>query len=104
MCIPAYTMALAGVEGSGREPPDRDGTFRGDRRSKSDGEQSGPASLSASSGKAWKQDAVFGLSSFPPTRRFGLAVILGTLTAATMALVALPVSASLRRQGREAAV
>ena len=32
---------------------------------------------------------VFGLSSFPPTRRFGLAVILGTLTAATMALVAL---------------
>jgi len=49
---------------------------------------------------------VFGLSSFPPTRRFGLAVILGTLTAATMALVALPVSASLstslRRRGRKA--
>ncbi len=45
---------------------------------------------------------VFGLSSFPPTRRFGFAVILGTLTAATMALVALPLSASLRRRGREA--
>ena len=45
---------------------------------------------------------VFGLSSFPPTRRFGLAVILGTLTAATMALVALPLSASLRRRGRQA--
>jgi predicted RND superfamily exporter protein len=46
---------------------------------------------------------VFGLSSFPPTRRFGFAVILGTLTAATMALVALPLSASLsaslRRRG-----
>jgi predicted RND superfamily exporter protein len=45
---------------------------------------------------------VFGLSSFPPTRRFGFAVILGTLTAATMALVALPLSASLRRRGRAA--
>ena len=49
---------------------------------------------------------VFGLSSFPPTRRFGFAVILGTLTAATMALVALPLSASLsaslRRRGRQA--
>lgn len=33
---------------------------------------------------------IFGLSTFPPTRRFGIAVILGTLTAALMALVALP--------------
>ena len=33
---------------------------------------------------------VFVLSSFPPTRRFGLAVMLGTVTAATMALVVLP--------------
>ncbi len=36
---------------------------------------------------------IFGLSSFPPTQRFGLAVIVGTLTAATMALVALPLAA-----------
>jgi len=33
---------------------------------------------------------IFGLSSFPPTQRFGLAVIIGTVTAATMALVVLP--------------
>ncbi len=33
---------------------------------------------------------IFGLSAFPPTRRFGAAVILGTLTAATAALVILP--------------
>ena len=33
---------------------------------------------------------IFVLSSFPPTRRFGLAVILGTATAALMALVVLP--------------
>ena len=33
---------------------------------------------------------LFALSSFPPTQRFGLAVILGTLTAATMALAGLP--------------
>ena len=33
---------------------------------------------------------IFVLSSFPPTQRFGLAVILGTVTAATMALVVLP--------------
>lgn len=33
---------------------------------------------------------IFVLSSFPPTQRFGLAVILGTAGAATMALVALP--------------
>jgi len=33
---------------------------------------------------------IFVLSTFPPTQRFGLAVILGTVTAATMALVVLP--------------
>jgi predicted RND superfamily exporter protein len=33
---------------------------------------------------------IFILSSFPPTQRFGLAVILGTAAAATMALVVLP--------------
>jgi len=47
---------------------------------------------------------IFGLSTFPPTRRFGFAVILGTMTAATMALVTLPlaVEASGRRQAGEA--
>lgn len=33
---------------------------------------------------------IFVLSSFPPTARFGLAVILGTATAATMAVLVLP--------------
>jgi len=33
---------------------------------------------------------IFALSSFPPTQRFGLAVIVGTVAAATMALVVLP--------------
>jgi predicted RND superfamily exporter protein len=33
---------------------------------------------------------IFVLSSFPPTQRFGLAVIVGTATAATMALFVLP--------------
>lgn len=33
---------------------------------------------------------IFVLSSFPPTQRFGLAVILGTIAAAAMALVVLP--------------
>ncbi len=33
---------------------------------------------------------IFALSSFPPTQRFGLAVIVGTLTAAVMALAVLP--------------
>ena len=33
---------------------------------------------------------IFTLSSFPPTQRFGLAVMVGTLAAATMALVVLP--------------
>jgi len=41
---------------------------------------------------------IFTLSTFPPTRRFGFAVILGTLTAATMALVALPNAAALLRK------
>ncbi len=41
---------------------------------------------------------IFALSTFPPTRRFGFAVILGTLTAATMALVALPNAAALLRR------
>ena len=33
---------------------------------------------------------IFSVSTFPPTQRFGFLVILGTLAAATMALVALP--------------
>ncbi|MEQ1855251.1 MAG: MMPL family transporter [Longimicrobiales bacterium] len=33
---------------------------------------------------------IFVLSTFPPTQRFGLAVILGTLAAATLALIVLP--------------
>ena len=33
---------------------------------------------------------IFLLSSFPPTQRFGLAVIVGTMTAAGMALLVLP--------------
>ena len=33
---------------------------------------------------------IFVLSTFPPTRRFGMAVILGTMTAAVMALIVLP--------------
>ena len=42
---------------------------------------------------------IFGLSTFPPTQRFGLAVILGTMTAATMALVTLPLAIeALRRR------
>ena len=41
---------------------------------------------------------IFALSTFPPTRRFGVAVILGTLTAATVALVALPGAAALLRR------
>jgi predicted RND superfamily exporter protein len=41
---------------------------------------------------------IFGLSSFPPTQRFGVLVILGTLTAAGMTLVMLPFAAG--RQSR----
>ena len=45
---------------------------------------------------------IFGLSTFPPTRRFGFAVILGTMTAATMALVTLPLAVeALRRRPAE---
>jgi predicted RND superfamily exporter protein len=40
---------------------------------------------------------IFVLSAFPPTQRFGLAVILGTVASATMALVVLPGLAMLRR-------
>lgn len=39
---------------------------------------------------------IFVFSSFPPTARFGLAVILGTVTAATMALLVLPTVAARR--------
>jgi len=45
---------------------------------------------------------IFGLSTFPPTRRFGFAVILGTMAAATMALVTLPLAVeALRRRPAE---
>jgi predicted RND superfamily exporter protein len=40
---------------------------------------------------------IFSLSAFPPTQRFGLAVILGTLTAAAMTLVTLPFAVNIRR-------
>ena len=33
---------------------------------------------------------IFALSTFPPTARFGFAVIVGTITAATVAVVVLP--------------
>jgi predicted RND superfamily exporter protein len=43
---------------------------------------------------------IFVLSTFPPTSRFGLAVILGTVTAATMTLIVLPrISATAGRSG-----
>jgi len=42
---------------------------------------------------------IFGLSTFPPTRRFGFAVILGTMAAAAMALVTFPLAVeALRRR------
>ncbi|RMH20364.1 MAG: hypothetical protein D6696_08360 [Acidobacteria bacterium] len=40
---------------------------------------------------------IFALSSFPPTQRFGLAVALGTVTAAAMTLVVMPLLARTRR-------
>jgi predicted RND superfamily exporter protein len=40
---------------------------------------------------------IFGLSSFPPTQRFGIAVIVGTLMAASLTLIAVPRGATLRR-------
>jgi len=42
---------------------------------------------------------IFTLSTFPPTQRFGFAVMLGTVTAATVALVALPSAVALLRRG-----
>ena len=33
---------------------------------------------------------IFGLSTFPPTQRFGIAVIIGTLSAAVMAIIVVP--------------
>jgi predicted RND superfamily exporter protein len=42
---------------------------------------------------------IFSLSAFPPTQRFGLAVILGTLTAATVTLIAVPLGQAVRRSG-----
>ncbi|MDH3456273.1 MAG: MMPL family transporter [Gemmatimonadota bacterium] len=42
---------------------------------------------------------IFSLSAFPPTQRFGMAVILGTLTAATVTLVAVPLGAGRRSGG-----
>ena len=42
---------------------------------------------------------IFSLSAFPPTQRFGLAVILGTLTAATLTLIAVPFGAAGSRRG-----
>jgi len=45
---------------------------------------------------------IFVLSDFPPTRRFGFAVILGTATAAWAALAALPALLSRTRQAQVA--
>jgi predicted RND superfamily exporter protein len=39
---------------------------------------------------------IFSLSAFPPTQRFGLAVILGTVAAAVMTLIALPFAMTIR--------
>jgi predicted RND superfamily exporter protein len=50
----------------------------------------------AASGIVCAGFGIFVLSAFPPTQRFGLAVILGTVASATMALVALPRLALLR--------
>ena len=44
---------------------------------------------------------IFSLSTFPPSQRFGIAVILGTLAAAVMALVALPFGAAAKLRGPE---
>ncbi len=41
---------------------------------------------------------IFSLSAFPPTQRFGLAVVLGTITAATLALIGLPFGAAAASQ------
>jgi len=39
---------------------------------------------------------IFSLSAFPPTQRFGMAVILGTVSAAVMTLIALPFATNLK--------
>lgn len=39
---------------------------------------------------------IFSLSAFPPTQRFGMAVILGTLSAAVMTLIALPFAMNIK--------
>ena len=39
---------------------------------------------------------IFSLSAFPPTQRFGLAVILGTLSSAVMTLIALPFAMNIK--------
>ncbi len=41
---------------------------------------------------------IFVLSDFPPTQRFGIAVMLGTATAAVIALIGLPLSAGVQRR------
>jgi predicted RND superfamily exporter protein len=43
---------------------------------------------------------LFGLSSFPPTRRFGIAVVIGLAAAAALTLVALPYVSTLTRRSR----
>jgi hypothetical protein len=45
--------------------------------------------------------AIFTLSTFPPTDRFGIAVVLGTLTAVVMALVGLPMMVAEKLDGVE---
>jgi predicted RND superfamily exporter protein len=47
---------------------------------------------------------IFSLSTFPPTQKFGLAVILGTVAAATTALLVLPQAAAGRLRSDRAAV
>jgi predicted RND superfamily exporter protein len=41
---------------------------------------------------------IFSLSAFPPTQRFGLAVILGIVTAATLTVIAVPLGAAAARR------
>lgn len=45
---------------------------------------------------------IFVLSDFPPTQRFGIAVILGTATAAVIALIGLPLAAGVEERPRTA--
>ena len=62
--------------------------------------QIGPAILGAT-GIVCAGFGIFALSSFPPTQRFGVAVILGTMAAAGMALVVLPRLACLGSRGTD---